>query len=99
MWEIVTLGCTPYASLSPQEIPKRLIHDNYRLDRPVHCKRELYMIMSYCWDADPEARLSFTELRAQLSRLMEGKDDYIELHDFPDRSYYNVIMPTQDERL
>ena len=99
MWEIVTLGCTPYSSMSPQEIPKRLIYDQYRLERPNHCKMELYMLMSHCWHAEPEQRLDFLQLREKLSKMVAGADDYIELHQFPDRSYYNVIMPTSDERL
>lgn len=99
MWEIVTLGCTPYSSMSPQDIPKRLINDNYRLECPDHCKRELYMLMCYCWEAEPESRLNFKELRDRLSDLMLKPDDYIELDRFPDRCYYNVIMPTSEERL
>ena len=99
MWEIVTLGSTPYASLSPQEIPKRLVSDKYRLECPEHCRRELYMLMSYCWEAEPEARMDFCELRDRLSEFLLAPDDYIELNRFPDRSYYNVVATTPEERL
>lgn len=99
IWEIVTLGCTPYSAMSPQEIPKRLINENYRLECPEHCRRELYMLMCYCWETLPENRLNFHELREQLSGFIMAPDDYIELERFPDRSYYNVVVPTSEERL
>ena len=99
MWEIVTLGSTPYASMSPQEIPKRLINDGYRLERPEHCRRELYNLMGYCWQAQPAARMDFCQLRDRLSEFSLASQDYIELDRFPERSYYNVVLPTPEERL
>jgi serine/threonine protein kinase len=99
MWEIVTLGCTPYTTMSPQEIPKKLINENFRLPMPDCCKRDLYCIMCYCWDMDPKLRPSFKALREELSKLMLQPDDYIELDRFPDRCYYNLITQTSEERL
>lgn len=100
MWEIVTLGNTPYATMSPQEIPRRLINDGYRLEHPEHCHRDLYNTMCYCWELKAEDRLDFHELRTRLSAFMMAPNDYIEVHLFPDaRNYYNVVMPTPEERL
>lgn len=36
------------------------VRDGYRLDKPEHCRRELYNIMYYCWDQDPAERPTFT---------------------------------------
>lgn len=99
MWEIVTLGCTPYSAMSPQEIPKQLISEKYRLQRPDHCQMTLYMLMVYCWEARPEDRPSFTLLKDRLEELGPASDDYIQLNRFPDRGYYNVVLPTLEERL
>ncbi|XP_035728802.1 tyrosine kinase receptor Cad96Ca-like [Vespa mandarinia] len=90
IWEIVTLGSTPYPGLAAAEVMRR-IKEGYRLDRPEHCKRELYNIMYYCWDKDPACRPSFTELVSLTEGLLLDETDYIELDRFPDHSYYNVL--------
>ncbi|KOX68855.1 Tyrosine kinase receptor Cad96Ca, partial [Melipona quadrifasciata] len=90
IWEIVTLGSTPYPGLAAAEVMRR-IKEGYRLDRPEHCKRELYNIMYYCWDKDPACRPSFGELVSLAEGLLLDETDYIELDRFPDHSYYNVL--------
>jgi len=90
MWEIVTLGGTPYPGLAADEVIKK-IRDGYRLEKPEHCKREMYNIMYYCWDTDPNQRPTFTELVDLLDKLLISENDYIELDRFPDHSYYNTI--------
>ena len=69
----------------------RKIKEGYRLDRPEHCKRELYNVMYYCWDNDPAGRPSFPELVNLAEGLLLDETDYIELDRFPDHSYYNVL--------
>lgn len=90
IWEIVTLGSTPYPGMSAVEVMKK-VRDGYRLDKPEHCRRELYNIMYYCWDKDPKERPSFTELLELLEKLLMTETDYIELERFPDHSYYNMM--------
>lgn len=90
IWEIVTLGSTPYPGLAAAEVMRK-IKEGYRLDRPEHCKRELYNIMYYCWDKDPACRPSFAELVGLTEGLLLDETDYIELDRFPDHSYYNVL--------
>ena len=38
MWEIVTLGSTPYPGLSGSEVMKR-VREGVRLEKPEHCDR------------------------------------------------------------
>ncbi|XP_018343928.1 PREDICTED: tyrosine kinase receptor Cad96Ca isoform X2 [Trachymyrmex septentrionalis] len=90
IWEIVTLGSTPYPGLAAAEVMRK-IKEGYRLDRPEHCKRELYNIMYYCWDKDSACRPSFAELVNLTESLLLDETDYIELDRFPDHSYYNVL--------
>ncbi|XP_045460626.1 tyrosine kinase receptor Cad96Ca [Harmonia axyridis] len=90
MWEVVTLGSTPYPGMSAAEVMKK-VKDGYRLDKPDHCRRELYNIMYYCWDKDPKQRPSFSECIGLLEKLLMTETDYIELERFPDHSYYNMV--------
>ncbi|XP_066139191.1 tyrosine kinase receptor Cad96Ca isoform X1 [Euwallacea fornicatus] len=90
MWEVVTLGSTPYPGLSAAEVMRK-VRDGYRLDKPEHCRREIYNIMYYCWDKDPNMRPSFSECVSLLENLIMTETDYIELERFPDHSYYNMM--------
>lgn len=67
------------------------VKDGYRLDKPEHCRRELYNIMYYCWDKEPKQRPSFRECVELLENLLMSETDYIELERFPDHSYYNMM--------
>ncbi|CAH4038250.1 tyrosine kinase receptor Cad96Ca isoform X1 [Pieris brassicae] len=89
LWEIVTLGSTPYPGLSAGDVMRK-VRDGHRLDKPEHCRRELYNIMYYCWEAEPSSRPEFKEIVGMLERLLCTEMDYIELERFPDHSYYNV---------
>lgn len=90
MWEVVTLGSTPYPGLSAADVMRK-VRDGHRLDKPEHCRRELYNIMYYCWDQDPDARPGFSECVELLEKLLVTETDYIELERFPDHSYYNMV--------
>ncbi|CAG2108269.1 unnamed protein product, partial [Medioppia subpectinata] len=98
MWEIVTLGGTPYPGLAAAEVIK-YVREGNRLLKPEHCKREMYNIMYYCWDRDPNQRPTFTQLVEYLDKLLISENDYIELDRFPDHSYYNTIPDLTGEKL
>jgi len=40
LWEIATLGATPYPGI-PAERMYQLLHDGYRMDRPETCSLQL----------------------------------------------------------
>uniref|UniRef100_A0A8C3TMK1 Tyrosine-protein kinase Mer n=1 Tax=Catharus ustulatus TaxID=91951 RepID=A0A8C3TMK1_CATUS len=71
MWEIATRGMTPYPGVQNHEIYEYLFHGQ-RLKKPEDCLDELYEIMSECWRADPAARPTFSQLKAQLEKLLEN---------------------------
>lgn len=93
LWEIVTLGSTPYPTIPPKEIIPYL-QSGDRLQKPDHCKRELFNIMYYCWDWNPDNRPSFSDLKKYLDDLLISENDYIELERCPDHAYYNIIKST-----
>ncbi|KAH8363365.1 hypothetical protein KR084_009073 [Drosophila pseudotakahashii] len=90
MWEIVTLGSTPYPGISAADVMRK-VRDGYRLEKPEHCRRELYNIMYYCWSHDPQERPLFGEIIQMLDKLLHTEMDYIELERFPDHNYYNIV--------
>ncbi|XP_042883083.1 tyrosine kinase receptor Cad96Ca-like [Penaeus japonicus] len=98
MWEIVTLGSTPYPGMGAAEVMRK-VKEGYRLEKPEHCRREIYNIMYYCWDKDSKERPSFTELVHTLEGLLMSEVEYIELDRFPDHSYYNILSENTSELL
>lgn len=71
LWEIYTLGCTPYPGLSNEEILDRL-KSGYRMEKPQLCDAELYeQIILACWREEPKQRPSFIQLALQLDQYQQ----------------------------
>ncbi|XP_032222466.1 uncharacterized protein LOC5521403 isoform X2 [Nematostella vectensis] len=86
LWEIVTLGGSPYPGQSGKEFYKKL-KNGYRMEKPDMCSPELYAMMRSCWASSPEDRPTFTKLRNQLEQLMDREDElYIDVN-FEDAEY------------
>lgn len=98
LWEIVTLGWTPYPGMDPQTITRQ-VPQGYRMEKPEHCRRELFHIMHYCWHQSPEERLTFTQVKDMLGSMLESDTDYIQMDQFPDRNYYNVVTTAFQEKI
>ncbi|GMS82333.1 hypothetical protein PENTCL1PPCAC_4508, partial [Pristionchus entomophagus] len=77
LFEIVTLGGTPYAGWPASELLTRLKRGE-RMDRPDNCSESLFQMMCNCWAEQPSDRPTFTLLRKQLGELLEEthQDDY-----------------------
>ncbi|CAG5118264.1 unnamed protein product, partial [Candidula unifasciata] len=69
LWEIVTLGASPYPGIPPERLFP-LLSTGYRMDRPDDCPEE-YAIMQKCWKAEPENRPSFCSLKDILDNLLQ----------------------------
>lgn len=90
MWEIATLGATPYESMTSNEVFNK-VKSGGRLEKPAHCKDEFFKVMAQCWLKDPLARPSFEQLACQLEELLLSENDYIKLDQYPEHAYYNII--------
>ncbi|XP_043912003.1 fibroblast growth factor receptor 2 isoform X7 [Protopterus annectens] len=69
MWEIFTLGGSPYPGIPVEELFK-LLKEGHRMDKPVNCTNELYMMMRDCWHAVPSQRPTFKQLVEDLDRIL-----------------------------
>ncbi|XP_047738252.1 flocculation protein FLO11-like [Hyalella azteca] len=96
-WEIVTLGATPYPGLTAREV-MRQVTEGYRLERPDHCKPELYRLLATCWQQDLNKRPTFHHLKIELSTLLEHQTGYIDLENFPEDDYFSM-QHNNDEKL
>ena len=72
MWEVVTLGGTPYAELLPDDLYTQLISE-MRLPKPQHCAQPVYDVMNLCWQTIPNHRPLFDEIYEHLHNLNMSK--------------------------
>lgn len=90
MWEIVTLGSTPYRHLKTEQVIEEVARNGERPTKPEYCHAQLYKIMTKCWQHEPDKRPTFGDLVRQLDELLLSANDYIELDQYPDHNYYNI---------
>ncbi|XP_015773225.1 PREDICTED: tyrosine kinase receptor Cad96Ca-like isoform X2 [Acropora digitifera] len=88
LWEIVTLGASPYPGMNSQEVIN-FLQDCYRMDKPKHCSDELYVLMLDCWQVSPQRRPTFIELSQHLTKLFSDDREYIDMKAYEDSSYVN----------
>lgn len=75
LWEIYTLGDTPYAKHRSHEV-KDLLASGYRLPKPKSCPEPLYNnIMGRCWSQRPGSRPRFDDVSDECARLFHDDED------------------------
>ncbi|XP_053476558.1 fibroblast growth factor receptor 2 isoform X3 [Ictalurus furcatus] len=80
MWEIFTLGGSPYPGIPVEELFK-LLKEGHRMDKPANCTNDLYMMMKDCWHAISSQRPTFKQLVEDLDRILTlaSQEEYIDL--------------------
>ncbi|CAH1393820.1 unnamed protein product [Nezara viridula] len=81
LWEIMSLGGTPYPSVPSMEKLFHLLRTGHRMEKPPCCSLEIYMMMRQCWCYQPKERPSFSKLVESLDKiLMEtANEEYLDL--------------------
>ncbi|XP_037657096.1 platelet-derived growth factor receptor beta isoform X2 [Choloepus didactylus] len=97
LWEIFTLGGTPYPELPMNEQFYNAIKRGYRMAQPVHASDEIYEIMQKCWEEKFEIRPPFSQLVLLLERLLgEGyKKKYQQVDEEFLRSDHPAVLRSQ----
>nr|XP_033782894.1 vascular endothelial growth factor receptor 3 isoform X2 [Geotrypetes seraphini] len=86
LWEIFSLGASPYPGVQINEEFCQRLKDGTRMRAPEYATADIYRIMLSCWHGDPKERPTFSDLVEILGNLLqenvqqEGKD-YIPLND------------------
>ncbi|XP_021094471.1 fibroblast growth factor receptor 4 isoform X2 [Heterocephalus glaber] len=79
LWEIFTLGGSPYPGIPVEEL-FALLREGHRMDRPPNCPPELYGLMRECWHAAPSQRPTFKQLVEALDKvLLAVSEEYLDL--------------------
>ncbi|XP_046406561.1 proto-oncogene tyrosine-protein kinase receptor Ret [Ischnura elegans] len=78
LWELVTLGSSPYPGV-PLSGLFSLLHAGYRMQKPANCSPQLYRLMRSCWQLEPGDRPSFQSLMASLEEMLHDQVEYLHL--------------------
>ncbi|XP_057315127.1 uncharacterized protein LOC130656312 [Hydractinia symbiolongicarpus] len=96
LFEVVTLGGTPYPAVNNREL-LTMLKSGYRMEKPDNCADEIYNIMLHCWQENPLERPSFSELREHLEDIMCRSGNYLTFDINENNTYYNVSSYDEDE--
>ncbi|XP_062249319.1 platelet-derived growth factor receptor beta isoform X1 [Platichthys flesus] len=83
LWEIFTLGGTPYPDLPMNELFYSALKRGYRMTKPAHASDEVYDIMRKCWDEKFETRPDFSFLVHSMGNMLADgyKKRYNQVND------------------
>lgn len=70
LWEIFTLGGSPYHRIGT-ECLLDFLNEGNRMESPQGCPEEFYTIMKDCWREETKDRPSFAELSVQIGEIIE----------------------------
>jgi serine/threonine protein kinase len=69
MWEALSNGEMPYASIPSDDDVKRIKLNDEKLIRPLNCDRQLWILMEKCWSLNPKQRVSFEQMKDYLADI------------------------------
>lgn len=72
MWEIFSLGASPYPGVQIDEEFCCRLKEGTRMRAPEYSPSEIYQTMLDCWHGEPLKRPSFTELVGRLGDLLQA---------------------------
>lgn len=76
VWEMLTLGQIPYSEIDPFEMAGYL-REGYRIAQPMNCPDELFTVLSYCWNTNPDDRPKFSQLLICLQDFYTALGRYV----------------------
>ncbi|KAM4732924.1 LOW QUALITY PROTEIN: vascular endothelial growth factor receptor kdr-like [Anableps anableps] len=72
MWEIFSLGASPYPGVQIDEEFCCRLKEGTRMRAPDYAPSEIYQTMLDCWQGEPQQRPTFTELVERLGDLLQA---------------------------
>ncbi|XP_033834394.1 macrophage colony-stimulating factor 1 receptor 2-like isoform X2 [Periophthalmus magnuspinnatus] len=96
LWEIYSMGRSPYPNMAVDSKFYRSIKDGVHMERPDFAPAEMYDLMTRCWDLEPTRRPTFNTIGQIISGLLPSTN-----HTPPPQSpqvIYSNINETRDTR-
>ncbi|XP_065684796.1 fibroblast growth factor receptor 3 isoform X1 [Hydra vulgaris] len=91
LWEVYTLGGSPYPGLPTEELFS-FLEDGRRMDCPEICPKAIYEIMLDCWKKSPYDRPLFAQITERLNNVLKqnvaSSCDYLLDSDYSNGNNY-----------
>ncbi|KAM5171932.1 macrophage colony-stimulating factor 1 receptor [Mantella aurantiaca] len=88
LWEVFSLGRSPYPGIIVNKKFYKMIKEGYKMDCPDYGPLDIYRLMKACWDLEPTKRPTFNQITELINRQMSL---------IKDQEYANIIHSQQDE--
>ncbi|XP_050949188.1 macrophage colony-stimulating factor 1 receptor isoform X2 [Labeo rohita] len=73
LWEIFSLGMSPYPNVVIDAQFYKMIKDGYHMPQPDFAPCEMYKIMKMCWSLEPTLRPTFANIRELIAKLLPNQ--------------------------
>ncbi|KAK2849203.1 hypothetical protein Q5P01_009037 [Channa striata] len=70
LWEIFSLGKSPYPSMAVDSRFYKMVKRGYQMPQPDYAPPEIYTIMKMCWNLEPTERPTFSKISQMIERLL-----------------------------
>ncbi|XP_061440387.1 mast/stem cell growth factor receptor Kit [Rhineura floridana] len=77
IWELFSLGSSPYPGMPVDSKFYKRIKEGYRMFSPEFAPAEMYEIMKSCWDADPIKRPTFKQIVQLIEQQISDTTNHI----------------------
>lgn len=88
MWEMCTLGATPYINTPSADLLPR-IRNGTRPEQPPFIFDDLYQLFLNCWELDRDSRPTFEEINSFLKQLTATSIE----HTLSFKKYDGIVLP------
>ncbi|KAM9712755.1 receptor-type tyrosine-protein kinase FLT3-like isoform 1-T1 [Menidia menidia] len=92
LWEIFSLGVTPYPGVKVDHTFYSLIERGFKMECPYYADESVYDMMCQCWALDPCHRPSFSKLVSFMCDQLTDREEklYYNMHDQTSSDYQNA---------
>uniref|UniRef100_A0A8C1ZPM0 receptor protein-tyrosine kinase n=1 Tax=Cyprinus carpio TaxID=7962 RepID=A0A8C1ZPM0_CYPCA len=91
LWEIFSLGKSPYPNILVDSKFYKMIKCGYQMSRPDFASPEMYTIMKMCWNLDAAERPTFSKISQLIERMLGDTEDQ-------QTQYQNVQSDVHDDQ-
>ena len=100
LWEIFTLGGSPYPGL-PTEDLFSFLEQGRRMDQSELCPLEIYAVMRDCWERNPNDRPLFSQIADRIGQIISNHSGQVKspLTTFLVTEYLYFCLPLRSKFL
>uniref|UniRef100_A0A3B3C0J4 receptor protein-tyrosine kinase n=1 Tax=Oryzias melastigma TaxID=30732 RepID=A0A3B3C0J4_ORYME len=91
LWEIFSLGKSPYPNVAVDANFYRMIKDGHHMEAPDFAPAEMYHLMTLCWSLEPTHRPTFKQVGEHINRLLLSTCGSSGCHSPEVRTHLNLL--------